>query len=256
MSISSSRPVVEVHNANGASPFVLICEHASNFIPPQYHGLELSPANRESHVAWDPGALDVSLHLSHALDAPLVAGGVSRLVYDCNRPPESKGAMPEKSELIEIPGNRDLSPTDRKARADVVYHPFCSAVSDLLDARGQETMVVTIHSFTPIFHGKHRGVELGILHDRDTRLADVMLKQADQCPHRLIARNDPYGPEDGVTHSLCIHALSRGLPNVMIEVRNDLLLTSEGVAGMAEEILTLLEPALEEITMKEHCRES
>lgn len=247
MNSSISHPAFQVHNPDGASPIVLLCEHASNLIPADYDGLGLSEADSESHAAWDPGALDLSMHLSRALDAPLIAGGVSRLVYDCNRPPEAAGAMPEISEIIEVPGNHDLGASQRNDRTESVYRPFCGAVSDVLDARGPETMVVTIHSFTPVFYGKHRAVELGILHDKDTRLADAMLAQKDQLPHRLIARNDPYGPEDGVTHSLCIHALSRGLANVMIEVRNDLLLTSQDIAGMAGEILTLLKPALDKI---------
>ncbi|WP_170766442.1 N-formylglutamate amidohydrolase [Ruegeria lacuscaerulensis] len=242
---------VEILNANGVGRVVLLCEHASHRIPPEYGGLGLAEADRQSHAVWDPGARALSVLLSKTLDAPVVASTVSRLVYDCNRPPEAASAMPEKSELIEVSGNIGLSAQDRAARVAAVYEPFCQAVSQVLDQRGPDTIVVTIHSFTPIYYGQPREVELGLLHDEDSRLVDAMLDQVGRIPHRKIERNEPYGPGDGVTHSLRLHALSRGLANVMIEVRNDLMRSDEQVAAIAKEILALLEPALNEIAIME-----
>ena len=238
---------VEVLNATGTGGALILCEHASHYIPERYKGLGLAQADRTSHAAWDPGARAVSLALSGALDAPLVASRVSRLVYDCNRPPEAASAMPEKSEVIEVPGNTGLTPEARTERVNSVYVPFCKTVSAVLAARkaaGLDTVLITMHSFTPVYFGARRAVEIGILHDSDTRLADAMLAEAHRLPHRRVARNDPYGPEDGVTHSLRLHGLGNGLANVMIEVRNDLLQTPEDEAAMAEELLTLLRPAL------------
>jgi len=239
---------VELINPQGAGPALLLCEHASRHIPARYEGLGLSAAARDSHAAWDPGARDVALALSRALDAPLVAGRVSRLVYDCNRPPEAASAMPEKSELIEVPGNRDLTAKDRAERVDTVYRPFCAAVSAAIDgrrARGLPTALITVHSFTPVYFGRTRATEVGILHDTDSRLADAMLGRAADLPHRRIARNEPYGPEDGVTHSLKLHGIANGLPNVMIEIRNDLVATEPAVAEMAADLMTLIRPALD-----------
>ena len=244
-------PPVEILNPDGKGRVVILCEHASRHIPDQYAGLGLKPDDRDSHAAWDPGARDLSLALSRALDAPVVAATVSRLVYDCNRPPSAPSAMPEKSELIEVPGNADLTQSDRDARTQSVYDPFCAAVARVLDARGPDTVVVTVHSFTPTYFGQPRSVELGLLHDTDSRLVDAMLDHVDRIPHCHTARNEPYGPGDGVTHSLCLHALSRGLANVMIEVRNDLLRTPNEIADRAQEILMLLEPALTEIPVRE-----
>lgn len=239
---------VEVINPQGAGGVVLLCEHASNHIPARYDGLGLAADARDSHVAWDPGARAVALRLSRALDAPLVAGAVSRLVYDCNRPPEAAGAMPAKSELFEVPGNRDLTPEQRAERVETVYRPFGAAVAAVLadrKARGMATALVTIHSFTPVYFGKPRETEIGILHDSDSSMADAMLESAAQhLPQRRIARNDPYGPEDGVTHSLKLYGLANKLPNVMIEIRNDLLADEAGIAAMSEEVMTLLAPAL------------
>ena len=241
----------EVINPNGAGPVVILCEHASPHIPAVYDGLGLAAADRLSHAAWDPGALDLARHLSKALDAPVVASCVSRLVYDCNRPPEAASAMPERSELIEVPGNRGLSQADRDGRTQAIYQPFCDAVAQVLDRRGPETVVVTVHSFTPVYFGKPRAVELGLLHDADSRLADAMLGHAGKLANRKTARNEPYGPADGVTHSLQLHAVSRGLANVMIEVRNDLLATEDMAAGMALDILALLIPAVNDLNEKE-----
>ena len=238
---------VEILNPDGAGRVVLLCEHASARIPAEYNGLGLSDADRLSHAAWDPGARDLTLLLSQALDAPVVASTVSRLVYDCNRPPEAASAMPEKSERIEVPGNVGLSQPQRDARTAAIYDPFCAAVAKVLDGRGSDTVVVTVHSFTPVYFGQPRAVELGLLHDEDSRLVDAMLTQVDQISGRSIARNEPYGPQDGVTHSLRLHAISRGLANVMIEVRNDLLRSDEQVATVADEILALLRPAMQEI---------
>ncbi|SEK26619.1 Predicted N-formylglutamate amidohydrolase [Roseovarius azorensis] len=239
--------VVEVIGARAVSPALILCEHASNHIPARYDGLGLDDAARASHAAWDPGARTVAVHLAEALHAPMVAARVSRLVYDCNRPPEAASAMPERSEQIEVPGNRGLNEAQRAERVASVYEPFCARVTEVIAARkaaGLATALITIHSFTPVWFGAQRDCEIGILHDNDTRLADAMLAEAHHLPHRVIRRNDPYGPQDGVTHSLKLHGLAHGLPNVMIEIRNDLLTDARAQAQMAEEILTLLRPAL------------
>lgn len=244
---ASSSDTVEIRNPGGSGPLLLLCEHAAHEIPEKYQDLGLDPAHARSHAAWDPGARAVALKLSEAFDAPLVASRVSRLVYDCNRPPESAAAMPARSEIVEVPGNRGLNPAQREERIVSVYRPFCDAVTAVLAARrarGLSTLLVTIHSFTPVFHGKPRAVEIGILHDSDSRLADVILAQTDRLPHRNIQRNAPYTPEDEVTHSLKVHGIANGLLNVMIEIRNDLLKTPEEEARMAAELLQLLRPAL------------
>jgi predicted N-formylglutamate amidohydrolase len=222
---------VETVNPNGAAPVVLVCEHASNFIPPEFADLGLDREVLQSHIAWDPGALPVALRLSALLDAPLVASRISRLVYDCNRPPHAEGAMPARSELYAIPGNEGLSPEDRAERVRRFYDPFRTTLSECLDSRiaaGRAPVLVTIHSFTPVYFGKPRMVELGILHDRDSRLADEMFASLAGEAGWVVRRNEPYGPQDGVTHTLAVQALPRGLRNVMIEIRNDLIAGIDG----------------------------
>lgn len=234
---------VEVFNPEGKSPVVILCEHASHAIPERYNGLGLSENDRKSHAAWDPGALPVAQILSAALDAPLVASTVSRLVYDCNRPPEAPSAMPETSELIKVPGNRGLTQEQRDERTETVYAPFCEAVAEAISSRSNPMAIVTMHSFTPIYFGKPRATEIGILHDSDTRLADAMIAQSDAITLG-VERNQPYGPDDGVTHSLRLHGISNGIANVMIEVRNDLIDTPDAQRDVAHQLLALLRPAL------------
>ncbi|NNL19460.1 MAG: N-formylglutamate amidohydrolase [Boseongicola sp.] len=226
---------VEVVNVAGSSSIVLVCEHASKHFPVTLNKLGLAPDALESHAAWDPGAMGVARRLSEVLDAALVAGTVSRLVYDCNRPPEAADAILTKSEVFDVPGNIGLSETEQRARVEAFYVPFKTTLADRI-ACTQAPVVVTVHSFTPVYHGKTRSVEIGILHDRDSRLADAMLDIASDNTGLTVRRNDPYGPADGVTHTLKQHALPGGYLNVMLEVRNDLIKTAAEQRHMADMI--------------------
>ncbi len=185
----------------------------------------------------------VATLLSDALDATLIAQKISRLVYDCNRPPESGQAVRAQSEVFHISGNTGLSAAQYAERTDYIYRPFQKAVAEAVKTRPQ-TVLVTIHSFTPVYNGTPRAVEVGILHDTDRRLADAMLNAAVNNPKYNVQRNAPYGPEDGVTHTLQEHAVAHGHLNVMIEVRNDLLADSAGIEAIATWLHTLLSAAL------------
>ncbi len=236
---------VALDNQDGASPVLLVCEHAANTIPASLDQLGLDSATANSHVAWDPGALGVARELSRLLDATLIRARFSRLVYDCNRPPESPGAMPEKSEVHTIPGNRALTPVARAARVAALYEPFKKTLTNEITRRilqHRPPVLVTIHSFTPVYFGTPRSVELGLLHDEDAALATAMLAAA---PAGIDARlNDPYGMADGVTHTLKLHAIPNGLANVMIEVRNDLLASPADQKKIAAELAKMLTAAL------------
>jgi predicted N-formylglutamate amidohydrolase len=233
---------VTVENASGKSPVLLVCEHASRRLPASVGTLGLAPQALTAHIAWDPGALAVARKLSARFDAALVFQNFSRLVYDCNRPPDAPDAMPVVSEVYEIAGNRDLDPVERQARVDEIYRPWRRQLKDTIAGRratGRETVIVTVHTFTPVYKGVARNVEIGILHDRDSRLADAMLARGGGSRF-VVRRNEPYGPEDGVTHTLVEHGLANGLLNVMIEIRNDLVGDEAGqevVAGFLAELI-------------------
>lgn len=246
----SATDVVIQSNLYAKSALVIVCEHASSFIPDEYDNLGLSVEHRKSHAAWDPGAMAVAQMMSQTLNAKLIAGGVSRLVYDCNRPPSAADAMPTQSELIRVPGNKGLSADDKAQRIATIYEPFKQAVAKAMMAK-KTPVLVTIHSFTPIYHGVARRVEIGLLHDNDTRLADVMLAISAKHTKHAVQRNAPYGPEDGVTHTLRAHALPGQHPNIMIEIRNDLIATPEQQAEMAQTLSVWIADALTKLPLSE-----
>ena len=235
--------VVRITRPAGQSPVLLVCEHASSFIPEGLKQLGLEDLAAQSHIAWDPGALAVAEQLSTSLDAPLIAQKISRLVYDCNRPPSSEEAIRAESEVFHIPGNAGLNADQRAAREDYIYRPFQKALAEQVQERAQ-TVLVTIHTFTPVYNGEARAVEVGILHGTDNRLADAMLDAAAKNPGFKTERNMPYGPEDGVLHTLIEHAEPRGLLNVMIEIRNDLVADEEKVTMVALWLQNILTSAL------------
>lgn len=252
--MAADHAVVDVFNRTGQGPFVIVCEHASNEIPPEFRSLGLDPELLKAHIAWDPGARGVAEQLARLLDAPLIMPRVSRLIHDCNRPQGSEDAIPVKSEIFDIPGNRNLTPQQRQDRGWRFYAPFHDVLREtVLDkARsGDSPILVTIHSFTPVYKGKTRSVELGILHDEDRRLADSILTVAKKTAEMVIGRNRPYGPEDGVTHTLQVHALPRGLLNVMIEIKNDLIRDKAAQTRMAKRLARYLDEALALMTTED-----
>jgi predicted N-formylglutamate amidohydrolase len=236
--------MVERPDADG--DVVLVCEHASNRLPLKLGHLGLDEDALSSHVGWDIGALAVARRLSEALDATLVAQAYSRLAYDCNRPPESPAAIPEKSEIYLIPGNAGLTGPQRMARVEALYDPFHAAIEGVLDRRaaiGRPTVLVTVHSFTPVYFGEYRDGRLGILHDSDSGFADAMLRAAETKDAALARRNYPYSAVDGVTHTLQRHAIARGIPNVMLEIRNDLIAAEAGQKEWADIVARLIQQA-------------
>ena len=227
-------PAFEIHNAEGQSPIVVVCEHASNRVPLRLGNLGLSDKDLETHVAWDPGAASLARKLSDAFDAPFVEARFSRLVYDCNRPPEAPSAMPADTEVCPIPGNANISDAERAARAQEIYEPFHEAVSKTLQRQrsaGRTPILVTVHSFTPVFHGKTRDVEIGLLHGQDNHLVAAMMETIKDASYDCRA-TEPYGPKDGVLHSIEKHLADGPMPYVMIEVRNDLLATDDGMSDI------------------------
>jgi predicted N-formylglutamate amidohydrolase len=235
-------PPAEVFNPGKQAAVCLVCEHASPDIPHSLSDLGLAPVDRYSHAVWDIGAADLAKVLADTLKAPLVTSNVSRLVYDCNRKPGAEGAIPEKTESVEIPGNRGLDAARRNARMIEVYEPFRDLLAKTLNTFTTKPALITIHSFSPTWFGKPRDVEIGLLHDSDDRLARRMLEAAPKCAKTRL--NEPYSASDGVMHTLRAHAVPRGLQNVMIEIRNDLISDPAGIARMASHIAGMLTTAL------------
>lgn len=240
--------VVELVNPDAGGDFLIVCEHASKAIPNAFNNLGLDSPLSESHIAWDPGAREVALEVARILDAPLVAQRFSRLLYDCNRGWEALDVIPTLSEIHDVPGNVGLTSSQRKARHDAYYLPFHQAISGRLDhglATGRKLVVVTIHSFTPVYRGVRRSLDIGIVHDTDSRFADALLRACAADRDKIIHRNEPYGPQDGVTHTLREHGVNRKFLNVMIEIRNSLIKDSASQKEMATRLAGRLAEALD-----------
>ncbi len=238
-----------VEHAGAAGRVVLICEHASCAIPAEWGDLGLTPEQARAHIAWDPGALEVARGLAHRLDGVLIHAPVSRLVYDLNRPPHSLGAMPARSEVHDIPGNITVGAGERAARTAAVYAPFHSDVQAVVAgqlALGRAPVIITVHSFTPVYRGHARAVEFGVIHDTDPRLAQAILAASAHLPLRC-EMNAPYAAADGVTHMLKMQALPYGLPNAMLEIRNDLIATPEACDRMAAMLAPVLAKAVADL---------
>lgn len=239
---------VEVTNAGGAAPVVLVCEHASRAIPTALRDLGLDATARQSHAVWDIGATGLARRLSERLDAPLVSAALSRLVYDCNRSPDAPDAIPARTEIYDIPGNRDLRADARRDRHDRVHGPFHAQLAETCrrqEARcGRPVAIITVHSFTPVWLGRARAVEIGFLHHGDDRLARAALAAERARGAYRAALDEPYSAADGVTHTLALHAAARGRRGLMIEVRNDLLATDAATARMGDHLALTLSRAL------------
>jgi predicted N-formylglutamate amidohydrolase len=231
--VVSRQSSVLVSNARGASPFVIVCDHASNRIPDKYGDLGLSQIERASHIAWDPGALAVSRALSTLLDAPLVQSTVSRLIIDCNRALDAKDLIWTLSEATPIPANENLDAAERDYRITHFHRPYHASIETLLEARrhaGLQTILVCMHSFTPVYHGVPRPWPIGLIHGLDTHFTRALhdaLKADD--PDLNVGWNEPYAALNGVTLTLEKHGDGRGLEASMIEIRHDEILEPSGV---------------------------
>lgn len=216
---------VTVENAEGKGPFVFVCDHASNFFPPPYDtSLGVSEADKLAHIAWDPGALGVAKGLAERLDAPLVYTTVSRLIIDCNREESRADLMPCLSETTPIDGNRDLSDDEKAFRLNLAHRPFHDDIDRILNRRkesGLPTAVVSIHSFTPVYKGESRPWEIGLISDKDRRLADPVIEDLRERGDLTVGDNEPYAPSDGVYYTIRRHGEDRELPCLMVEIRND-----------------------------------
>jgi len=233
---------VRILNGTGVSPYVLLCEHSSRFIPEEYKDLGLAAEDLTRHIAWDIGAANVAEALSALLDAPLVMAGYSRLLIDLNRPVGSATSIPEISESTVIPGNISLTPKERARRVALYFEPYQLAVRQLLDARRdavRATTVVGVHSFTPVYKGVARPWHAGILHRYSNRFGHN-LAQALGGPAKFIAENEPYQIEDDSDYTVPVHGEARGLDAALVEIRQDLITHRDDAASWAARLAAAL----------------
>lgn len=244
-------PAVTTLNESGASPIVLLCEHASNFIPDRYNRLGLRESDLQRHIAYDIGALAVARHMSRRLDAVLVHSGYSRLLIDCNRPLAAPSSIPERSEDTDIPGNIGIDAEERALRDRLFFAPFRERVAALLDARlaaRRPTLLVGMHSFTPVYLGVARIWHAGMLYGQARRLGQAMierLRAAD--PSLVVGDNEPYRVTLEGDYTVPHQGDARGIPTVLIEVRQDLIAAPDGQAAWGERLAAVLAPIAADI---------
>ena len=237
---------VDVLNEEGRSPIILICEHASNYIPAEYAGLGLDAAELSRHIAWDIGAANVTRHLSNLLDAPAFLGTYSRLLIDLNRPPGVAASVPVRSEATEIPGNRSLSQAEHDRRLRLIFVPFQAAIAAHMERRkhaGRNSMIVAIHSFTPVYHGVARPWHVGILFDKAADFAHAIITRLQRNPDMNVGANVPYSvsPEDD--YAMLVYGDNIGNPAILIEVRQDLIANPAAAEHWAERLAVALSDA-------------
>lgn len=230
----------------GLSPVLLVCDHASNHVPAEYGSLGLPTAEFERHIAWDPGAAPLTEALAARLNAPAVLSTFSRLLIDPNRGTDDPTLVMRLSDGTIIPGNRDLTDTEIAARIARFHDPYHRAIEQAIEAslaNGIAPALISIHTFTPVWRGETRPWHAGVLWHRDDRLARIYLDGLRADPGLVVGDNEPYrgGLENDCLHR---HGTSRGLAHVLIEVRNDLLASAEGVSAWCDRIAGVLEEAM------------
>jgi predicted N-formylglutamate amidohydrolase len=221
---------VEIVNPNGRSPVLLVCEHAGRAIPSALRGLGIASGEMDRHIAYDIGAEGLARKLANALDAMLVLQRYSRLVVDCNRPREARDCMPAMCDGTPIPANRAITEGERTLRLEEIHRPFHDAIRALLDLRtGHPTIIATIHSFTPRLANADRPWQIGVCFNRDGSFAEKFMRAFGSAnPVISAAFNEPYIVDDISDYTVPVHAEGRGLPHVLLEVRNDQLANDLG----------------------------
>ena len=240
-------PPVEVVRPGAPSPFFLTCEHAGKIFPMRLGTLGLDPRELDRHITYDIGAAGVARGLSERLDAHLVMQSYSRLVVDCNRSPGADDFITTRSETTDIPGNRGIDEWQVKARADEIFHPYHDAIAAALDERessGRMTVLVAVHSCTPVFHGVSRPWHVGVLYEHDPRFALILLELLKGEGHLCVGDNEPYFMTSDKDYSVPVHGQRRGLPHVELEIRQDLIETPAGQEEWAEFMSGILREGL------------
>jgi predicted N-formylglutamate amidohydrolase len=235
-------PVLE-DNASGRSPFLLTSDHYGRTIPRALCDLGLPEGELERHIAWDIGIAGVADALSTHLGAHLIAQRYSRLVIDCNRPPQTPGSIPRLSEATVIPGNEGLAREATETRRKAIFEPYHGRIREAIDARLRDdvpTVLVSLHSFTPVYAGIARPWHIGTLYNRDLKLPPLLLKLLRAQPDLVVGDNEPYAVSDATDYTIPVHGEARGLMNSGIEIRQDLIADQAGQEQWADRLANIL----------------
>lgn len=251
-------PPVAIHNEGGSSPFLLVADHAGNLTPRALGRLGVAEADCRRHIAWDIGIAPLSRRLAEALDTTLIEQSYSRLIIDCNRAPGHATSIPEVSEATPVPGNVGLSNSHRAQRVAEIFQPYHDAIGRELDRRrqaGRPTALVSMHSFTPVFHGAARPWHAGLLYNRDARFAQALMALLQREADLVVGDNEPYSVSDETDYTIPVHGERRGLLHIAIEIRQDLIAGEEGQNAWAARLARLLPEAYRQLLAAETPRD-
>ncbi|MCP5076292.1 MAG: N-formylglutamate amidohydrolase [Rhodobacteraceae bacterium] len=232
------------------SDVIVVCDHASNFVPPQIQGgnLGLPAADMNRHIAFDIGAKGVSLRLGELLDAPVICSNFSRLVVDPNRGEDDPTLLMRLYDGTIIPGNRHADDDEREQRLSLCYRPYHAALKNLIAAR-ESPVLISIHSFTPRLNSRGpRPWHVGVLSGRDRRLGDALLHELASEQDICVGDNQPY---NGELKGDCMdrHGTAHNRLHTLIELRHDLINTPEGEARWADRLAPLLQRAISAVSV-------
>ena len=237
--VEGDMPPVHEVNAGGASPFLLTSDHYGRVLPRALGDLGVAESELTRHIAWDIGIAGVAEQLSEMLDAHLVAQRYSRLVIDCNRPPGAVSSIPVMSEATSVPRNEGISEQEREARRREIFEPYHHRIDAVIDGRvhaKRPTVLVSLHSFTPVYAGVARPWHIGALYNRDTVLPRLLLKHLHAESDLVVGDNEPYAVSDLTDYTIPVHGEARGLINTGIEIRQDLIGDQSGQQQWAERL--------------------
>jgi len=177
------------------------------------------------------------------LNAHLIAQRYSRLVIDCNRPPGVASSIPLISEATLIPGNEGLTAEAAEIRRREIFDPYHRRINEIIDARlhrGQPTVLVALHSFTPVYAGIARPWHIGTLYHRDRTLPRLLLQHLRAEGDLVVGDNEPYAVSDQTDYTIPVHGEMRGLISTGIEIRQDLITDETGQQQWAERLARIL----------------
>jgi predicted N-formylglutamate amidohydrolase len=242
---------VTVLRENGQSPFLLACDHAGNRLPSSLGSLGLPDYELQRHIAWDIGVAGIARFMSEELDAFTILQTYSRLVIDCNRPLHSPVSIAPFSENTKIPSNKSLTEAERQTRVQEIFVPYHTRLITELDRRMVEhipTVLIALHSFTPVYKGVSRPWYIGILYHRDNRVAKPMLERLRQEGDLVVGDNEPYAVGDESDYTVPVHGEGRGLLHVEIEIRQDFIADEAGQRLWSDRLCRTLKPVWQVIS--------
>lgn len=248
--VSTTVAPFHVFGSERTGRWLITCDHATNRVPEEIKGgLGIADEDMARHIAFDPGAADVAIALGERLGAPVVISNFSRLVIDPNRAENDPTLIMRLYDGTVVPGNRSVDATETERRLAAYYRPYHDAIGGLA-ARRPDTVVVSMHSFTPQFKGRApRPWHIGILSASDRRLSDPVLALLRTERDLIVGDNEPYTgalPGDAMDR----HGVQTGRHHTLIELRNDLITTNADQTAWAERLAPLLEQALQSADIK------